>query len=60
MEKEDREMLIRIDQKVIDIEKSLSDPSYQTIVEKVKTHGRLFWIAITVSITAAYKSFLGN
>ena len=59
MNKEDREMLIRIDQKVIAIEKSLSDPPYQSIVQMVKTHRWLIGLAITLGSTAALKAFLG-
>lgn len=61
MDQEDRDMLIRIDQKVIAIDKVLSaPPSYGAIVEKVKTHGRLIWGIVTLSIAATIRAFWGD
>ncbi len=61
MNQSDREILIRIDQKVINIEKILFDkPKYSTIKEKVLSHDKVFWIALTASIVAIVKSFWGE
>ena len=57
MEQEDRDMLIRIDQKVLNIEQSLSNPDYRTLVEKVRLHSKLIWVVLTVSISTAFKAF---
>ena len=59
MNQNDRdELLIRVDQKVINIEKLLFDkPKYSTIKEKVLSHDRAFWIALTASIVAVVRSF---
>lgn len=52
------DLLIRIDQKVIAIEKVLFDkPTYPTIKEKVLIHGKIIWGVLFISLTAAVKSF---
>ena len=59
MNQADRDaMLIRIDQKVIAIEKVIFEkPSYPTIKEKVLTHSKLIWGVVFLSIAATIKSF---
>ena len=59
MNQSDRdEMLVRIDQKVISIEKVIFDkPTYSTIKGMVLTHSKIFWIALSLSLTALIKSF---
>lgn len=59
MKQEDRdELLVRIDQKVIAIEKVLFEkPTYTAIKEKVLAHNKIFWIALSASIVACVKAF---
>lgn len=57
-QKERDELLIRIDQKVIAIEKVMFDkPTYPTIKEKVLTHSKIIWGIFFLSIAAVFKSF---
>ena len=59
MNQSDRdEMLVRIDQKVIAVEKVLFDkPKYTTIKEKVLLHDKILWVTLSASIVAVVKSF---
>ena len=59
MNQSDRdEMLIRIDQKIIAMEKVLFDkPKYPAIKEKVLLHDKVFWLSLSASIVAMIKSF---
>lgn len=57
MDQNDRDMLIRIDQKVIAIEKIISDQDYKTLAEKVRSHGKIIWGVIAISVTTAVKAF---
>ena len=56
MEQEDRDMLIRIDEKVISIEESFSKTPYQTLVEKVKINTWVIRLTIVALFTAMIKS----
>ncbi len=60
MNKEDRDMLITILEKVHSIERSLSKPPYPTIVERVKTHGRVLWLTVGLAVASVFKAFLGT
>lgn len=60
MDKKDRELLIRIDQTVSEMHDTLSNPPYQGLVEKVKTHGRIIWPSMGLAVSAALKAFLGG
>ena len=62
MNQSDRdEMLIRIDQKVINMEQEVfGDPPHSTIKEKVLLHNKVFWVTLSASIIAVIKSFWGS
>lgn len=52
------DMLIRIDQKVISMEKVIFEkPTYTTIKGMVLNHSKIFWIALSASVVAVIKSF---
>ncbi len=59
MKQSDRdEMLIRIDQKVIAMEKVIfGKPGYSVIKGMVLSHSKILWLTLVASVTAFVKSF---
>ncbi|MBI9092464.1 MAG: hypothetical protein JEZ12_24875 [Desulfobacterium sp.] len=61
MTKQEIELLIRIDQRVGDMEKTIEDMNKQrrcyTNTEKIRSLERIVWTALGASIAAVVKSF---